>query len=118
MTAALRILDALDGELEPLRKQIAAFAARQPGFRAFRADYGIGPITATALWPELGDARRFPASRKGERHTGLDITVHSSDGRRPPVPPGVADAALGAVRGRSVRCPPGLSRLRLLPAGR
>jgi transposase len=84
VAAALRILDALDAELEPLRKQITAFAARQPGCRALQADYGIGPITATALWTELGRSRRFSASRKAVRHTGLDITVHSSDGKRPP----------------------------------
>ncbi|WP_100501233.1 IS110 family RNA-guided transposase [Geodermatophilus chilensis] len=84
VAAALRIVDALDAELDPLRKQITAFAGRQPGCRALQADYGIGPITATALWTELGDSRRFSASRKAVRHTGLDITVHSSDGKRPP----------------------------------
>ena len=84
VAAALRIVDALDDELEPLRKQITAFADRQPGCRALQADYGIGPITATALWTELGDSARFSASRKAVRHTGLDITVHSSDGKRPP----------------------------------
>src|SRR3954452_3409450 len=84
VAAALRILDALDAELEPLRSQITAFADRQPGCRALQADYGIGPITATALWTELGDSARFSASRKAVRHTGLDITVHSSDGKRPP----------------------------------
>ena len=84
VAAALRILDALDAELDPLRKQITAFADHQPGCRALQADHGIGPITAAALWTELGDSRRFSASRKAVRHTGLDITVHSSDGKRPP----------------------------------
>jgi transposase len=70
VAAALRILDALDAELDPLRRQIAAFAARQPGCRALQADYGIGPITATALWTELGDSARFSASRTAVRHTG------------------------------------------------
>lgn len=82
VATALRIIDALDAELEPLRRQIAAFADRQPGCRAWQADYSIGPITAAALWSELGDSRRFSASRKAVRHTGLDITVHSSDGKR------------------------------------
>ena len=82
VATALRILDALDAELDPLRREIAAFAARQPGCRALQADYGIGPITAAALWTELGDSRRFATSRKAVRHTGLDITVHSSDGKR------------------------------------
>src|SRR3954469_3061733 len=82
VVAALRILDALDAELVPLRKQIAAFARRQPGCRALQAQYGVGEITAAALWAELGDTRRFSSSRKAVRHTGLDITVYSSDGKR------------------------------------
>lgn len=82
--AALRMLDALDAELTPLRRQIAAFARRQPGCKALQAHYGVGEITAVALWAELGDTRRFSSSRKTVRHTGLDITVHSSDGKRPP----------------------------------
>jgi transposase len=82
VATALRILDALDAELDPLRRQIAAFADRQPGCRALQAAYGIGPITAAALWSELGDSARFSTSRKAVRHTGLDITVHSSDGKR------------------------------------
>jgi transposase len=84
VATALRILDALDAELVPLRKEIAAFARRQPGCRALQAHYGVGEITAVALWAELGDTRRFSCSRKAVRHTGLDITVYSSDGKRPP----------------------------------
>src|SRR3954471_23248149 len=84
VATALRILDALDAELTPLRRQIAAFARRQPGCQALQAQYGGGEITAVGLWAELGDTRRFSASRKAVRHTGLDITVYSSDGKRPP----------------------------------
>ncbi|WP_214369700.1 IS110 family transposase [Pseudonocardia sp. H11422] len=79
---ALRVLDALEAELAPLRRQIAAFAHRQPGCRALQARYGVGPITAAVIWAELSDTRRFSASRKAVRHTGLDITVHSSDDKR------------------------------------
>ncbi len=49
VATALRVLDALDAELVPLRKQIAAFARRQPGCRALQAQYGVGEITAVAL---------------------------------------------------------------------
>src|SRR3954447_12253535 len=84
VAAALPVLDALDAELVPLRRQIAAFARRQPGCKALQAHYGIGEVTAVALWAELGDTRRFSASRKAVRHTGLDITVSSSDAKRPP----------------------------------
>src|SRR5215213_6295955 len=82
VATALRMLDALDAELVPLRRQIAAFARRQPGCKALQAQYGVGEITAVALWAELGDTRRFSSSRKAVRHTGLDITVYSSDGKR------------------------------------
>jgi transposase len=84
VATALRILDALDAELVPLRREIAGFARRQPGCKALQAQYGVGEITAAALWAELGDTRRFSSSRKTVRHTGLDITVYSSDGKRTP----------------------------------
>jgi transposase len=84
VATALRILDVLDAERVPLRKQIAAFAHRRPGCRALQAHSGVGEITAVALWAEPGDTRRFSASRRAVRHTGLDITVYSSDGKRPP----------------------------------
>lgn len=81
---ALRILDALDAELVVLRRQITAFARRQPGCQALQAQYGVGAITAAAIWSQLGDTRRFSASRKAVRHTGLDVTVYSSDDKRAP----------------------------------
>lgn len=80
----LRVLDALDAELTPLRRQISVFARRQPGCRALQQQYGVGPITAAAIWSQLGDTRRFSASRKVVRHTGLDVTVYSSDDKRAP----------------------------------
>jgi transposase len=30
----------------------------------------------------MGDCRRFSSSRQAVRHTGLDVTVYSSDGKR------------------------------------
>ena len=44
--------------------------------------YGVGPVTALALTCWLGGAGRFSSSRKAVRFAGLDITVHSSDGKR------------------------------------
>jgi transposase len=82
--AALRVVDALDTELDPLRRQIAAFTRRQPACTALQAQYGVGPIGAAVIWAELGDTRRFSASRKAVRHTGLDVTVYSSDDKRAP----------------------------------
>jgi transposase len=84
VTVALRVLDALDTELQALQGQIRAFAKGQPGCQALQTQYGVGPITATAIWAMMGDTRRFGASRQAVRHTGLDVSVYSSDGKRAP----------------------------------
>jgi transposase len=79
----LRQVDRLTGELDPLRRQLDMISRRQPGCRALRAtQFGVGPVTSVAIWAELGDVRRFGNSDDVVRHTGLDITVYSSDGKR------------------------------------
>jgi transposase len=61
------------------------YSRRQPGCAALRtAHFGIGAVTSVAVWAELGDVRRFTSSDDVVRHTGLDITVHPSDAKRPP----------------------------------
>jgi transposase len=84
VTVALGTLDHLDVELDRLRAELVGFARRQPGCQALDALYGIGPLTAVAIWAELGDVGRFTSSRQAVRHTGLDVTVYSSDGKRTP----------------------------------
>jgi transposase len=75
----LRQTGRLMAELDVLRRQLGTLARRQPGCRALRAAWsGIGPVTAVAIWAELGDVRWFGNSGDVVRHTGLDITVHSS----------------------------------------
>ncbi len=79
----LRMIDALDQELVPLTRELGVFARRQAGCRALIASlYGVGPVSATAILAELGDARRF--SDDAVRHAGLDVTVHQSDSKRAP----------------------------------
>jgi transposase len=84
VTVALRTLDHLDGELDRLRGELVSLARHQVGCRALDALYGIGPVTAVAIWAELGDVGRFTSLRHAVRHTGLDITVYASDGKRSP----------------------------------
>jgi transposase len=84
VAVAVRIADALQTELDALHKELAYFARRQPGCRALAVQYGVGPITAVAIWAFLGDTRRFSSSAQSVRHTGLDVTVYSSDGKRTP----------------------------------
>jgi Transposase IS116/IS110/IS902 family len=79
----LRQIDRLTAELEPLRRQLDMLSRRQPWCRALRAaHFGIGAVTSVAIWAELGDVRRFGNSDNVVRHTRLDITVYSSDGKR------------------------------------
>src|SRR5262249_40963015 len=77
-----REVERLPAERVPLRRQIVAIGGRQPGCRALQQHYGIGPLLAVAIWEELGDCRRFSSSDDAVRHTGLDVTVWSSDGKR------------------------------------
>jgi transposase len=85
VTLALRMIDRIDRELAPLDRLLSLYARRQPGCRELIARlYGVGPVTATAIVAELGDARRFGSSDDAVRHCGLDVTVHQSDNKRAP----------------------------------
>ena len=77
------MIDATDAEALPLKADLQRFGQRQPACRALvDAHYGIGGLIAVAVWSELGDCRRFSRSEQVVRHTGLDVTVDSSDRRR------------------------------------
>lgn len=79
----LRQIDRLTAELDPLRRQLDQFSRRQAGCRALRTtQYGVGPVTSVAIWAEMGDVARFSNSDDAIRHTGLDVTVYSSDNKR------------------------------------
>ncbi len=82
---ALRMIETIDRELAPLDRELRSFARRQPGCRALMARlYGVGPVSATAILAELGDARRFGRSDDAVRHSGLDVTVYQSNDKRAP----------------------------------
>jgi transposase len=82
---ALRRIDELTAEIDPLRTQLVNFARHQPGCQALQAcQYGIGWLCAAIIWAEIGDARRFARSDKLVRFAGMDVTVYSSDGKRSP----------------------------------
>jgi transposase len=85
VAAALRRMDDLEAELGPVHAQIAAFSRRQIGCKTLQRElYGVGPLVAAIVWAFLGDTRRFSSSAQAVRHTGLDITVYSSDDKRTP----------------------------------
>ncbi len=89
----LRMLAALEGELDATRRRLLDAARRRlldatrqlRGARVLAESvYGVGPVTALALTCWLGGAGRFSSARKAVRFAGLDITVYSSDGKRSP----------------------------------
>jgi transposase len=81
---ALRRIDELGVEIEPLRTQLVSFARRQAGCQALQRHYGIGWLCAAIMWAEIGDARRFSSSDQLVRFAGLDVTVYSSAGKCAP----------------------------------
>jgi transposase len=85
VNTALAVMDTLAEHLERLRRLLLGTARHLTGARALMHDiYGVGPMTSLALCAWLGGAQRFSSSRKAVRFVGLDITVHSSDGKRSP----------------------------------
>jgi transposase len=83
VAVALRQIARLDAEFATLHGEICAFGRRHAGCRALWSGlYGVGHLTSVMIWAEMGDTRRFSASRQAVRHTGLDITVYSSDDHR------------------------------------
>jgi transposase len=77
------MIEATNAEALPLRAELARFGTRQPACRALVGQhFGIGGLTAVAIWSELGDCRRFARSMQVVRHAGIDVSVDMSDARR------------------------------------
>ena len=88
---ALRRIDELSTEIDPLRAQLVDFARRQPGCQALQASqYGVGWLCAAIIWAEIGDARRF---RSSDQRCG-------SPGWTSPCIPPTANAPRGICPGR------------------
>jgi transposase len=83
VNTALSIMDTLAEHIDRVRRGLLGSARHIKGARALMADiYGVGPLTSVALCAWLGGPQRFSSSRRAVRFVGLDITVHSSDGKR------------------------------------
>ncbi len=75
-------METLNETLTPIKRDLSKFSLAQPGCSALREYFGIGGLLSVAIWAEMGDTRRFSSSSDAVRHTGLDITVYSSDTKR------------------------------------
>ena len=68
VTVALAMIEAVDAQLDPLTRELRAYARRQAGCRALMVHFGIGGLVAVTILAELGDARRFSSSRDAVRY--------------------------------------------------
>ena len=103
---ALRRIDELTGEIDPLRTQLVDFARRQAGRRALEArQYGIGWSCAAIISAEIGEAPGSPApiSWCGLPAWMSPCTPRTATLTGGSVPVGLPRAALGHLRGGEAR---------------
>ena len=115
---ALRRIDELSAEIDPLRTQLISFARRQPGCRALQRHYGIGWLCAVIIWAEIGDARRFSSSDQVVRFAGWmsPSTPRMANAHRGTYPGRAHPGALGRIGQFSAAVVPGLPLYRRLAA--
>jgi transposase len=71
----------LDERIEALDEEIKRAARTDEAAKRLQTIPGIGPITATALVADLGDARQFKRGREVSAFLGLTPRQHSSGGK-------------------------------------
>jgi transposase len=81
---AMAAVDSLTERVVPLKAQLQTCGGREPAVLALTRHYGIGLLSGTIIWAELGDCRRFAQPDQVVRFAGLDITIWASDAKRAP----------------------------------
>jgi transposase len=84
INTALELTASLSVEMAVVGRRLRWVGRHQPGAKAIQSIYGIGELVAPVIWAEIGDVTRFESSKQVVRHSGLDITIHDSDGHRTP----------------------------------
>ena len=79
--SALRLIDAVDLEVEEVEKSLARHALQDEGVRRLMTIPGVGLTTAVALVAVIGDVKRFPRPNQLVGYLGLDPKVRQSGGR-------------------------------------
>src|SRR6266498_4700351 len=64
---ALAAVESLTLQILPLRAQLQTIGCNQPAVVALTQQYGIGLLSGTIIWAELGDCRRFSNSHQAVR---------------------------------------------------
>lgn len=77
--STLRVITALDFEVELFAKLVAGRLRTHPGYVAIQVIPGIGPVLAAVFVAEIGDIARFPGPAQLASWAGLTPKHHESD---------------------------------------
>ena len=75
----LRIITALDFEIDLYARLVAGRLRADPGYRAIQTIPGVGPILAAVFVAEIGDITRFHRPEQLASWAGLTPSHHESD---------------------------------------
>ena len=75
----LRVITALDFEIDTFAKLVTGRLRTDPGYTAIQAIPGVGPILAGVFVAEIGDITRFARAAQLASWAGLTPTHHESD---------------------------------------
>ena len=75
----LRLITALDFEIELFGKLVAGRLRAHPGYQAIQVIPGVGPVLAAVFVAEIGDISRFPGPPQLASWAGLTPKHHESD---------------------------------------
>jgi transposase len=81
--SALRLHDALQGEIDRLDRELARCALERDEVRRLLTIPGMGIVTALSLISVIGDSERFASARHLVGYLGLDPRVRQSGEQRP-----------------------------------
>jgi transposase len=77
--SAMRVIEALDFEIELFTKLVAGRLRTDPGYRALQQIPGVGPVLAAVFVAEIGDITRFAKPAQLASWAGLTPKHHESD---------------------------------------
>jgi len=81
LASALRLHDALQGEVQRLERTLAGHALKSQSVRRLMTIPGVGSITALSIVSVIGEVSRFPSARHLVGYLGLDPKVRQSGER-------------------------------------
>jgi transposase len=75
----LRVISALDFEIDTFARLLGGRLRTDPGYRAIQVIPGVGPLLAAVFVAEIGDITRFPGPEQLASWAGLTPKHHESD---------------------------------------